>query len=460
MKRLWPGAGGPASARAVNAILVLLGLASLALYRYGLRAKEFDDIIWFIKLALVQSGLYLVAAWAVFRGRPARSTLLLVLLLAAAFRLSVLFAPPYLSTDIYRYVWDGRVQAAGVNPYRYIPADEALAGLRDETIYPRINRSDYAPTMYPPVAEAVFLLTTRVSESVTWMKATMAGFEAVTVCALLLLLNSFGLPRQRVVVYAWHPLLVWELAGTGHLDAIALAFVALALLARRHGRDSLTGVMLASAALVKFFPAVVFPALYRRWDWRMPLAFALTVVAAYLPYLGVGFRGVLGFLPGYAEEEGIENGVRFYLLTLARRAVTGIEIPTAAYLVFAFGVLFALACWCVFRRESGADTYVGRAVLLAAAFTALHSPRFPWYLAWLVPLVCLRPYLPVLYLTVAAFVLNYLWLGEAEWRLVVDSTLYPPAALLALALLYLSRRRPREESEPGRPAKLLREDLT
>src|SRR5262245_25300760 len=190
-----------------------------------------SGIGWFIKLALIQGVIYLVASFIAWRAGPSRSTLLVVVIFAILFRLSVLFAPPLLSDDVYRYVWDGRVQSAGINPYRYIPADNKLEGVRDTAIYPKINRRDYAPTMYPPGAEAIFLLTTRISQSVTWMKATMVGFEAITAWALMALLASFGLSRQRVLIYAWHPLVVWEFAGSGHLDAIAIAFVALALLA-------------------------------------------------------------------------------------------------------------------------------------------------------------------------------------------------------------------------------------
>src|SRR5205814_5836771 len=160
-----------------NVLLAVIGAILLILYRIGLHSRVATDIVWFIKLALVQSVLYLIAAWLIVRARSARSTLFIVLALAGIFRLSIVFAPPYLSDDIYRYVWDGRVQAAGINPYRYLPADEHLQSLRDEEIYPKINRRDYAHTIYPPLAEAVFLLTTRVSESITWMKATMILFE-------------------------------------------------------------------------------------------------------------------------------------------------------------------------------------------------------------------------------------------------------------------------------------------
>src|SRR6266481_7637483 len=178
-----------------NVLHAVIGSILLILYRIGLHSRGTADIVWFIKLALVQSVLYLIAAWLIVRAGSARSTLFIVLALAGIFRLSIVFAPPYLSDDIYRYVWDGRVQAAGINPYRYIPADAHLRNLRDEAIYPKINRRDYAHTMYPPAAEFMFFLTTRISESVTWMKLTIVGFELITVWLLMELLASFGMPR-------------------------------------------------------------------------------------------------------------------------------------------------------------------------------------------------------------------------------------------------------------------------
>src|SRR5712692_2016028 len=128
-----------------NLSIAAIGAILLLLYRIGLHSRGVTDIAWFIKLALIQSMLYLIVVWLIVRSRGARSTLIIVLLFSAIFRLSIVFAPPYLSDDIYRYVWDGRVQAAGINPYRYIPADERLQSLRDEEIYPKINRRDYAP---------------------------------------------------------------------------------------------------------------------------------------------------------------------------------------------------------------------------------------------------------------------------------------------------------------------------
>src|SRR5204862_1171502 len=90
-----------------------------------------------------------------------RSALLVILTGAVAMRLAMLWVEPYLSSDIYRYIWDGRVQAAGINPYRYVPKAPELARLRDAEIWPNINRPDYAVTIYPPAAQAIFFAVTR-----------------------------------------------------------------------------------------------------------------------------------------------------------------------------------------------------------------------------------------------------------------------------------------------------------
>lgn len=420
-----------------NLLLMALGCAALVLYRVSLKATGGDDIRWFIIIALCQSAIYLAAAWITFRARHARSTLILVIIFAALFRLSILFAPPYLSDDIYRYIWDGRVQASGISPYRYVPADETISHLRDETIYPHINRRDYAVTIYPPVAQMIYFLVTRVSERVTWMKIVMVGFEALTIWALMLLLASFNLPRERVLIYAWHPLLVWELAGSGHIEAAFIALMCLALLARRRRWETTIGVALAGATLIKFFPVILFPALYRRWGWKMPAAFALTIIVAYLPYLSVGLTRVLGFLPGYTKEEGIQNGERFYLLSLVRRAFGEAYAPNIAYLIFAVIALGAIALWTIWKTEDDDSSYLKHAFIVAATFTVLLSPRYAWYFAWLVPFTCFVPLVPVFYLTTACFILYRLWREEGTDQLIILNTIvYLPFALLGLITFF------------------------
>jgi alpha-1,6-mannosyltransferase len=421
-------------------VLIVLGVALLVFYQIGRHAVGAKDIVWFLKLAGVQATLYLAAVWLSLRGRDSRSVFIIGLVLAVLFRLSILFSPPYLSDDIYRYVWDGRVQAAGINPYRYVPADQSLAELRDEKIYPKINRRDYAPTIYPPVAEAVYFLTTRVSESVTWMKATMVGIEAVAVWAIIQLLASFGLPRERILIYTWHPLVVWEFAGSGHVDAIAIAFITLALLARRKNMDFLAGATVACAALVKFFPLVLLPALYKRWSWKMPLAFAITIVVAYLPYLSVGPRAAMGFLPGYANEQGLINGEQFYVLSLARKLL-GANVPNVAFMIFALAFMSAIAAWMLFK-DRGRDSYVKHAALLATGVTVLFAPHFSWYFAWLVPFLCFVPRLSLFYITAASFILYGTWLGDSPDQMFrLNSFLYLPFVLLVVTEFLTHRRK-------------------
>jgi hypothetical protein len=383
------------------------GCASFAVYLLSLRAHSSADIVWFLRLVLITSVLYVGGSWLVIRTQASHSLFLIVLIFAGLFRLSLVLAPPYLSDDIYRYIWDGRVQATGINPYRYAPTDPALEHLRDEQIYPRINHN-YAPTMYPPVAEAIWFVTTRVSESVIWMKITMILFEGITIWALLRLLALLGLPRQRILLYAWHPLPIWEFAGSGHLDAIAIAFISIALLARYRKAEAASGLSLACAALVKLFPAALLPALYQRRDWKMPFTFALAGVLAYLPYLGVGPRGVLGFLPGYARERGMFTGEQFFLLDAVRR-LFGFHVPTGAFIAFTLLILAILACWMLIRKTERDDQYLTNSLIIACTFTVLLSPDFPWYLAWLVPFLCFVPSVPVIYLTLSSFLLYLTW---------------------------------------------------
>jgi alpha-1,6-mannosyltransferase len=426
--------------------LTAIGTLMLLLTGAGLTLQRGDAHEGFVAVALIQGVLYLVTVALTWRGGFPRRVLVGILAVAALMRLGILLAPPYLSNDLYRYVWDGRVEAAGINPYRYVPSDTHLAALRDETIYPNINRRTYAPTIYPPAAELIFLLTTRISESVTWMKATMVAFDFTSIAILVRLLVLGGLPLERIVIYAWHPLVLWEFAGSGHIDAAIVTFVALALWARRRETAWLTGIALAAAVLVKFFPAVIFPALYRRWDWKMPAAAAATLIAGYLPFLAAG-RGVLGFLPGYVREEGLNSGAGFFLWNLLRAAVPAASTSYVPYLIFAAAVLASLGI-CVMLSDRAGDRYVASAGGLAAAFTVLLSPHYPWYFAWIVAFLCFMPAPSVLYLSVASLLLYFVSGGPDldGGRMLIEAAIYGPFAVLAVLELW---RRRTAKPRPG-----------
>jgi len=396
----------------------LLALLLLAGEAFGLLAQFDRDLNRFIIAALLQGAVWAVAAVVVARGAR-RPPFALILATAILLRVGALAAPVYLSDDIYRYIWDGRVQAAGINPYRYIPTDAHLAPLRDEAVFPNINRNNYAPTIYPPVAQMLFFAATRFGETVPAIKLVLVAVEAIGIGALLVVLRTVGAPRENIMFYAWHPLPVWEIAGSGHVDAAVVAFTALALAAAFGGRRGWSGAALAAATLVKFFPLVLVPALWRptksnRGDWRWISAFTVVVIAAYLPYLAVGSR-VLGFLPAYMAEENLASGTGFWVLDVVNRAV---PVSVMAYLGVAAAVMAGLAIGAL-RRPADPDASLPWATALGTAAMLFASPHYAWYFVWLMALLCVAPWWPAFWPTLTAVLFYWepetghipLWVG-------------------------------------------------
>jgi hypothetical protein len=384
----------------------------------------------FVALLAIAAVVYLVAVRALLRG--ARASLWMVLLVAIALRLPALLGPPFLSSDMYRYVWDGRVQDAGINPYRYVPDDPALRSLRDDMIFAHINRAATARTIYPPTAQLVFRAVGAVSQSVIAMKLTMLGFEALACWAILRLLALAQLPAERVVIYAWNPLAVWAFAGNGHVDAIAVGLMGLTLLLAAARRDTWTGIVFGATILVKFLPAAIAPALWRRpGPWRLPVVTFATMVALYLCYSGVGWH-VLGFLPGYFGDEDLTQGTGIWLLAGLGLVMPVTSLMARIYATAAVVGLVSLAMWIAFRpRVAEADPrrLCGDVALLAAAATVVISPHYPWYFVWLaLPcVVCAR--WSIIWLSVAPVLL---YLDPWHERFLWPSLVYLPAGALVL----------------------------
>jgi hypothetical protein len=413
-----------------------LGLALVAIQAAGAAAQVEGAARATVALILAQGVVYVAAVWLLRRGAPI--SLRWVLGVAALARLTILFLPPYLSDDIYRYIWDGAVQGAGVNPYLYIPNDPALSGLRDASIWPHINRADYAPTIYPPVAQALFYLVTRAGADVLTMKIAWVLFESVTAWGVVRILDETQAPRARLLIYAWCPLVIWEIAGSGHLDAAMAAFVSLSVWARMRGRSGLAGVTLGLAILVKFFPLVLLPALWRRRDWRLPAGCVAVILAGYAAYIDAGWK-VLGFLPGYSREEGLRDGHGFWFVRLVQR-VTGIDMPPVVYVLAVAATLGVLAL--VVLRSQEATKPIGGGLRLAATGMIALSPAHPWYFLWLTPFLCWAPHPPLIWLVAASPLLYWPNPSDVPWN---ADMLYGGVVLLALAgLLHklYNRRRP------------------
>ena len=419
--------------------LAVLGVIELVCCFYGAHAQNHHRITTAYGTALAQAVPYALASWLALRIAPGRWTFWLVIAFAAAFRIVALFGTaPYLSTDVYRYVWDGRVQGAGINPYRYVSSDPALGSLRDEMVYARMNRPNVR-TIYPPGAEIFFFAVTRFGDRVNVMRGAMVAMEAVALWAICALLRGFGISRERALLYAWHPLPVWEFAGSGHVDAAVIAALAVGLWAARRRWTMLVGTALTAASLVKLFPLLLFPAFYRRWDWKMPLILAVGIVVAYLPYLGVGLGTIFDFLlHGYSNEEGLASGERYFLATLTGRFLR-LSLPTMAFQIGALSVFAGSALWAVFAPVRDGLTPLRRAAALATAFTVLLSPGYAWYFAWLTLFLPFLPRLGLFWLTAVSFALYANWLHHTlDDFFVINCVLYLPAAGLAVADKFLA----------------------
>ncbi|WP_421991778.1 hypothetical protein [Roseococcus sp.] len=368
--------------------LLGVGLAILALVLAGpVVHRQLGDLA-FGALAIGQGALVIWAIRLAARA-PERRALLIILGIGIALRLALLFVAPHLSSDAFRYVWDGRVQGEWINPYRYVPAAPELAFLRDAAIYPFINRADYAVTIYPPAAEILFFLVGRIADGLVPLKLAYFALEVVTVAVLLDLLRRIGQPVTRIVAYAWHPLVIWEIAGSAHIDAAMLSVMALGVwLAVVKRRLVLAAGVIAVATLMKPLAALALPIAWKPWGWRAP-AVALGVVALlYIPYLSVG-TGMFAFVHGYVQEEALESGEAFWLVWLVTRLFGPVPGLRTIYIVAAAALLLVLALRLSFASEEDAESRLRRLSWLVFAGVFALSPGYPWYYLCLMPFVVL-----------------------------------------------------------------------
>ena len=414
-----------------NAALLLLGACLIVLSRQ--LVSEYDHFtIGFSGVSGWSAILYLAAALLVLTQPVNRFTFPIILAVAITCRLTTLYADPVLSSDIYRYVWDGIVQHAHINPYRYVPGDPALTFLRapNQDIFDNINRRDYAHTIYPPAAQAIFYLITFISPSLTFMKTAMVLFEGLTLSALVLSLRHLGIRREQTLLFAWCPLLIWEIAGSGHVDSVVMAFVSLTLLFRLRRQPILTGLFFGLAVATKFYPLVLLPALLMRreprysgdtifkgWDLKIPPPPSPSLLSV-TPPTPASESSSLDSLAVTLKEEGIATGARYFLLELTQRIPGLHSLSTSAFLIFSALIFSALSLWALrteYNRKGIAPpdaAFLAPAFALAAALMFLFSPHYAWYIAWLVPFFTLMPNLPILTYLLGFFYLYTTELGD------------------------------------------------
>ena len=424
-----------------QALLLLGGAAIEAVWCYLLWLGPLQTQIPRFWLALLPAFVcYAAAAWWVCR-RPA-GPLWTILGWALLFRLTLLASTP-ISDDIYRYVWDGRVQLAGINPYLYAPEAPQVAHLRD-ALYAGINHKDVS-TIYPPLAQFFFRLVCTLQPSLVAMKSGLVLADLLLVLLLVRILRQRGQDPRRVLLYAWNPLAVIEIAGSGHLDVLAVLLLFSALYWLEAGRRTAAVWAGAGALLAKFLPALALPLFWkplrgqRRLLWWLPLLIGL----GFLPYAGAGmqlFAGLQTYLLKWRFNDAFFSLCYELLkdpaLAQDEAALQQAKLVCAALL----GLVLLWACW------RSADPYQGAFAILGA-YVLLTPTLHPWYLIWVLPFFALFPSPAWLFLSASIFlaydVLSVysrtgLW-EESPWVLWAE---YLPFYLLLLCqFLYRSLKK-------------------
>ena len=343
------------------------------------------------------------AAWLVLRSPcAAPGTAAIVAGFAVLFRLLLLDTPPSLSDDIYRYLWDARVQAAGENPYARAPDDESLAPLRDDD-WGRINHPELV-TIYPPVAQWFFRGAHAAWPGATGLKAALVLCDLLLVAVLWKLLALRGQSPRRVLLYAWHPLPVIEIAGNGHVDVLGVTLMMLGLLFLASGRRHGAALALTAAILAKVVPVLCLAAFWRSWappdsrGWRRwldprprrPLVWVpLGAAGAWLAYFDAGgamWSGLRTFAVKWRHNDSL-YGLVYSLLADPE---PGWEWDDGALMAARWMCLAALAAATAWAAIGWRDPV--RAVAASMGALLLLSPVVhPWYLLWILAFLPLHP---------------------------------------------------------------------
>ncbi|MGC1449383.1 MAG: hypothetical protein WA830_05025 [Candidatus Sulfotelmatobacter sp.] len=329
--------------------------------------------------------------------RISRRVVVIGLILAAVWHIGFLRVPPGADDDIHRYVWDGRLQRLGYNPYLVVPSDPAVKGLHTPETR-NLNNPDL-PSPYPAGAELFFRTVTAIQESTFALKVAFVVCELAIVFVLLAVLRCTQQGAHLVLAFAWNPLLAIEVAGSGHIDIVGALLLTLSAAALVRRWRAAAAVALGLAIAVKLLPVVLLPLYWKRVRIRDAALAAAVVGFLYVPFLNHG-RIPIGSLGTYVQTFRF-NGPVFAALDhvappqlLAGLAVL-VGLVTATWLRSA-------------AREWSPDQFAWP--MAASLFCA--PVVFPWYLLALLPFLTSASTLLIALWTVSIIPTYVMW----HWR--------------------------------------------
>ncbi len=316
------------------------------------------------------------------------------LALSALWHIQFLRMPPGVDDDIHRYIWDGRVQRLGYNPYIVVPSDPAFASLH--TSETRTLNNPEVPSPYPAGAQLFFRAVTSIHESTFALKVAFVLCDFAIVLVLLDVLRRSRQGEHWVLAYAWHPLLAIEVAGSGHVDIVGvlLLLVSAAALLRRW--RAVAAVSFGLAVAVKFLPIVLLPLYWKRVRMREAALAAIVVGLLYIPFLNHG-RIPIGSLGSYVQRFRFNDPV---FATLERVVAPRFVAGLAAL------VGFLTAIW-MRKKPSEGSAEAFAWPMAASLFCA--PVVYPWYLLWMLPFLRSTSTLPILVWTLSILPTYYVW---------------------------------------------------
>jgi hypothetical protein len=354
---------------------------------------------------------YAVAVWRLLRRPDGRRRLILIVALGVLFRALLLLAsPPTLSTDVYRYIWDGRLANAGINPYAHA-VDSPLLDPFEASQRALVDHS-WMATPYLPTAQAFFAVVYRLApDSPLAFQVAAALLDLLAGVLVIDLLRRLGLSRVRSLIYLWNPLVIVEFAHGAHVDALMIFLMVAALWALVVVRSRILSVIaLTAATLTKGLPLLLLPVVVRRWRWHRAVLYAGLVIAVCVPFaLGAGWglagpldgEGLFGALRIYADQWNYNSGVYHWLEVLLSGYRTPGAVPLEAVgrapIIAAKSIVtISLGLVLVFvwskGREGQDDLSLLRLALIPlAAYLLLATTVHPWYVTLIIPLL---PFLP------------------------------------------------------------------
>lgn len=439
--------------------LLTLGIPSLALYAFltGL-SKQFNwgggyadrPILTYLAIYFALFGLYAFACKLVTQKTDSSSSSLwLIIGLGLLFRVIILPANQIQEDDVYRYLWDGKVFANGINPYKYAPEEtddylsfkiqdlenfekryspesqkelDLLNGLKWQNeaalrTLTRVNHPD-VPTIYPPLAQFIFRATASVQpDSILAMRLTFLLFDLLALFFIIKILAALNKNRNLCLIYFWSPLVIKETFNSTHLDVLGVAFLCAAIYFLIVHRHLLAHSLLAFSFLVKLYPIILLPLFLQQAAitskqnnapiWRAPLFLLLTfgglVILCYLPFIDSGlktFEGLKTFSTYWQSNDSLFSMLVYFfaeILGMGRVELTifSNDLPTFLSKVTVVVILIGAVIYLLIRKgvlQKSAEELMRDIFVLMSLVFLLSPVQNPWYLSWVVPFMCLFPW--------------------------------------------------------------------